>query len=224
MNIQVYESGDKLGNDQNENTKEHLLQFPKPFSILIIGPSNVGKSNLVKNIINQNDFKIIYLMHADLDSHDYDDVPHIKYEIGNDYIDRFREYSEYPKLLIIDDIDFRNMKKETANWFYKMLTYTRTHTNLSIISTVQDCIYYTPLIRRTFPIVVIYKYIDLIPLKHSQVYNAIPKKQLDYALKNLTQTDYDFVLVNNKTKRSWICINNKIKLLSDYSGKEYYID
>lgn len=224
MEIQVYESADKINNDEITKSKEHLLQFPRPFSILIIGPSNAGKTNLIKNIVNQNDFRIIYVMHADPDSLDYEDIPHIKYEIGADYIDRFREYSEYPKLLIIDDIDFRNMKKEAVNWFYKMLTYTRTHTNLSIISTVQDAIYYPALIRRTFPIIIVYKYIELVPLKHTQAYNAIPKKQLEYALKNLTQTDYDFVLINNKTKRSWICINNKLKLLADYSGQEYYID
>lgn len=220
MEIQVFDCGDKNHNDKH--SKEHMLQFGKPFSILILGLSDCGKTNLIKNIVNQNDFRIIYVMHADDESHDYDDIPHIKYHIGEDYIDRFREYSEMPKLLIIDDIDFRNLKKDVQNWFYKMLTYTRTHTNLSIISTVQDGIYYPPIIRRTFPIIVIFKYIELDPLRKTQAFNVISKKSLEYALANLTKTDYDFVLVNNKSKRSWICIKNKLELLSDNSMSGYY--
>ena len=186
MDIRIYDSNDKLNHDKN--SREHLLQFGKPFSALIIGCSNCGKTNLIKNIIDQNDFKIVYLMHGDPESLDYDDIPHIKYEIGEDYIDRFREFSEIPKCLIIDDIDFRNLSKTSQNWFYKMVTYTRTHCNLSILSSCQDAIYYPPILRRTFPIIIVYKYIELDPLKKTQAFNVISKKALQYALSSLTKT------------------------------------
>lgn len=220
MDIKIFDCSDKTNHDKHN--REHLLQFGKPFSCLIIGVSNCGKTNLIKNIIENNEFKIIYVMHADPDSKDYDDIPHIKYEIGEDYIDRFREYSELPKCLIIDDVDFRNLNKKQQNWFYKMVTYTRAHCNLTIICSAQDAIYYPPIIRRTFPIIIVYKYIELEPLKKTQAYNVLSKKSLQYALSNLTKTDYDFVLINNKSKRSWISINNKLQLLSDNSMAGYY--
>ena len=225
MQIQVFDNADK-DNRPKSQIKEHLLQFGQPFSILIIGLSDCGKTNLIKNIINMNDFKIIYVMHAELDSHDYDDIPHINYDIGEDYIERFREYADIPKLLIIDDIDFRNFKKETQNWFYKMLTYTRTHTNLSIISTVQDAIYYPPIIRRTFPIIVIYKYIKLEPLRETQAFNVIDSKEIDFTRKKFMKSDYDFIIVNNKTKRAWVSLNNNLQLLKDNTLKhddDYYV-
>ncbi|MGL4759704.1 MAG: ATP-binding protein [Patescibacteria group bacterium] len=224
MQLQVYSCLDKVSHDSKSAIKEHLLQFPKPFSLLLIGPSNCGKTNLIKNIVSQNDFKIVYVMHADEFSKDYDDIPHIKYEISEDYIERFREYSELPKVLIIDDIDFRNMKKQQQNWFYKMLTYTRTHANLTILSTVQDAIYYPPIIRRTFPIVVVYRYINLVPLKDTQALNVLDKKKLAYSIQNLTKSDYDFILINNMTKRAWISIMNRFQLLIDNSGDPYYKD
>lgn len=219
MEIQVYDCNDKIQNDSI--CQEHLLQFCRPFSILILGLSNCGKTNFIKNIIQQNDFSIIYVMHADPDSKDYEDTPHIKYEIGDDYIERFRQFAHLPKLLIIDDIDFRNLKKIQQNWFYKMLTYTRTHTNLSICSTVQDGIYYPPLIRRTFPIIVIFKYIELNSLHQSQAFNVLSKKLIKKVREKLMETDYDFIILNNKSKRSWICIRNKLQLLSDNNSIPY---
>ena len=155
--LKIYSNPEKDNITRTEND-EINLRFSKPFKILMIGKSGSGKSNLIKNIIARNEgFDLVYLMHANPDSTEYDDIPHIKYEIEEDYIDRFMQYPEKDKLLIIDDIDFNNMGKKMQNYMYKMITYLSAR-GVSIISTSQDPVYYPPIIRRAFEILIIYPF------------------------------------------------------------------
>lgn len=224
MKLQVFGSGDKIGHDDINSVKEHKMQFPRPFSMLIIGMSGAGKSNLVKNVIDRNHFEIIYLMHADTEgTKEYDDIDFIKYDLGEDYITKFNKFQDKHKCLIIDDINFQIMSKKTQQYFFKTLTYSKSHCNLSILCTCQDGVYYPPLIRRSFQIIVVYRYINLESLRSTIAFSIISKKKLEFAMKNLTKTDFDFILINGFTKNCFISIENKYQLLSSNTTKDYEI-
>jgi predicted AAA+ superfamily ATPase len=190
------------------------LRFSKPFKILIIGRSGVGKTNLLKYIIQCNDgFDIVYLMHANIESKEYNDIPHIKYELEEDYVERFMA-NDTDRLLIIDDIDFNNMSKKIQNYMYKMITYIGAR-GVSIIASSQDPVYYPPSIRRAFEILIIYPFYNEDSLRTISKYTS-PILSLDeivFVFNKLVKTKYDFIIVNKTNEKAFVCINNKIKLL-----------
>lgn len=212
--LKIYSNPEK---DEIHRTKndEMNLKFSKPFKCLIIGKSGSGKSNLIKNIIAKNEgFDLVYLMHANPESIEYDDIPHIKYELEEDYIDRFMTYPDKDKLLIIDDIDFNNMPKKTQNHMYKLITYISAR-GVSIISTSQDPTFYPPMIRRAFEILIIYPFYNEDSVRTITKYVApiLDYNDIQLTFNNLMKTKYDFIIVNKTNDKAFLCVNNKIKLL-----------
>lgn len=214
--LKVYSNPEKDNITRTKND-ELNLRFSKPFKILIIGRSGSGKSNLIKNIIARNNgFDMVYLMHANPDSSEYDDIPHIKYEIEEDYIERFMQYTDKDKLLIIDDIDFNNMSKKVQNYMYKMITYLSAR-GVSIIATSQDPTYYPTQIRRAFEILIVYPFYNEDSVRTLSRYIApiLTDDELRIAFTKLMKTKYDFVIVNKTNDKAFICINNKIRSLKN---------
>lgn len=212
--LKIYSNPEK-DNIHRTRNNELNLQFSKPFKILITGKSGSGKSNLIKNIIaNNNGFDLVYLMHANMESTEYDDIPHIKYEIEEDYVERFMQYSDKDKLLIIDDIDFNNLPKKTQNHMYKLITYISAR-GVSIIATSQDPTYYPPILRRAFEILIIYPFYneDSVRTLTKYISPILTQDELVIAFTKLMKTKYDFVIVNKTNDKAFICVNNKIKLL-----------
>lgn len=215
MELKVYTNPEK-DEIKKTRTDETNLKFTRPFSMLIIGKSGVGKSNLVKNIIAQNDFDIIYLMHANEFTTEYNDIEHIKYELGDDYIDRFMDFPDKVKLLIIDDIDFNNMSNKIKNYMYKLITYVCAR-GTSIIATSQDPTYYPPMLRRSFNLLVVYPVYNKISIRTLSDYTSpvLSADEMVTTFKNFIKTKYDFIIINKLTGKAWICIKNKIRLLKD---------
>jgi predicted AAA+ superfamily ATPase len=115
--MEIFDNNDKDILNKGIHNVNEPLDLVTPFRCLIIGRSGVGKTNTIFNIIKKNsvEFKLIYLFHIDKDSHEYDILPHIPYELNEDYLEQFSKYRELNKLLIIDDVDYRNLNKRQQN-------------------------------------------------------------------------------------------------------------
>lgn len=140
-----------------------MLNFPHSFRMLCLGPPNVGKSTIVKNIVVRADpkFKQIFLIHCDPDGTlEYDDLDvEILDDIPEPYDGMFDR--DIKSLLIIDDMEFQYMSKTERRRLDRLFGYTSTHRGLSICVCAQDMFNLIPCIRRMSNIIVLWKVMDL---------------------------------------------------------------
>jgi hypothetical protein len=138
-----------------------LGNFPAPMRMLILGPPNVGKSTLIKNIIihAMPRYREVYLIHEDADySREYDDleptqkmneIPHLNFwQYGGPYKKR---------LCIIDDLEFTASHKERLRNLAVLFRYASSHKGLSIILAHQSFFDTPPLVKKMSNVYVIYK-------------------------------------------------------------------
>lgn len=218
MSLRIYSNPEK-DNVHRTITDEKKFKFSKPQKILIIGASGCGKSNLIKNLIVNNDgYDIIYIMHANPLATEYDDIPHIKYEIdeSDDYINRFMAFPDKDKLLIIDDINFSTMSRKSQANMYKLITYVSAR-GVSIISTSQDPTYYTPMIRRAFEVLIFYAFYNKDSLNVLSKYTSpiLSYDDIITTINNYFKSKYDFIIVNKQNNTAWVCVGGKVKLLRE---------
>lgn len=201
--LTVYENPDKDDFFDIIPSTNHPLNLKKPYKMAIIGSTGVGKSNLIKNIIQctSPEFQIIYVWHIDEASNDYSQVPHIPFQITDnedDFIEKFGgKYRKIPKLLIIDDVNLEGLKKNERANLYKLFTYSSTHCNLSIIVTVNDICYIGRRFRSIMSHLIVYDplsdiIITTIVLRH--VRRILNKHELEYVCKKYLKTRYDFIM------------------------------
>lgn len=128
----------------------NLMNIPKPCRVILCGNPGSGKSNMIKNLILRADppYEKIYLLHPDEDSCEYDDI-------GSENIERLSEVPKItfcdPKvknLLIVDDIELKNLKKDAKGRLDRLCGYSSSHRNLSVFMTSQDTFNIPPSIRR----------------------------------------------------------------------------
>jgi hypothetical protein len=157
-----------------------LLNLPCPSRIVMAGKPNSGKTSIILNMIlkAQPHYERIFLMHPALKSNETSDSDD---EDDDDVVDEVPEYDhidyeplyEFPhpkffdngckkQLLVIDDTELRTMKKEQKKRLNKVVSYSSSHYNLSIIVSSQD-IYsqIPPCILRFANAVILWRFSDL---------------------------------------------------------------
>ena len=174
--------------------ERHMLDFPSPFRMLIVGKSGTGKTNLVKNIIiNVKDrFQKIYLLHPDADSTEYDDLYAIKLKELPE-LNGFN--AKYKNLLIFDDMELRNLlkSKKEKGMLNKLISYTSTHYNLSIIITTQDATsQLNASIKRLMNVFVIYQSYDDRILRYWSDSLGIEFKKFKYIFRKLLDVNNQY--------------------------------
>ncbi len=143
------------------------LNFPHPYRCLLLGGVNSGKTTIIQNIVmrTQPVFQTIYLYHCgggyckEYDEIDYiqiNSIPEPDSELFNPKI---------KKLLIIEDKEYKYMKKDELMRLDRVFGYVSTHRNLSVIATGQDFFNLPVPIRRMSNIYILWKTKDLDSLK-----------------------------------------------------------
>lgn len=226
MTLRIFENLDKI-HDNEKTTRisnsTMLRGLKQPYRMLIYGKSGSGKTSLIKNIIEQTKPEIIYLSHAESEeSNDYVDVPHINLDLINDdenqsLMARFRQYSEVNKLWIIDDYPFFKMSKKDLLQFSQALTYISSHTNTSIICSVQDLLLLPPYIRRMFQVCIIFKNNDItaISIIVRKLSSVLNKKEIETCFNNLLKSKHDFVFIDEVRNAAWSVVNNHMILIKN---------
>lgn len=123
-----------------------MLNFPHPFRCVMSGPPNSGKTNAILNICArvQNDgpaFEKIIVVHQDCDmSAEYTDLD-VEMQ---DVIPGTDEHTEndIKTLIILDDIDFSTLNKESKKNLDRLVGYDSTHKNISVIITSRHLLDY----------------------------------------------------------------------------------
>lgn len=186
-----YESWDEP-HDRDE------LCIPHPFAIICAGKPNSGKSTIAKNIllrhsITDKPFEILYIVHTDPDTKEYDDV-------GGIMLNRIPTSkdldSKTKQMIILDDLNFKAMKKTEKKALDRLFGYCRTHMNLSICLCVQ-CWFSIPVrVRQMSNCYVLWRSRDL--LNNSMIARRVGMKadEFDYLLKKYCTGRFDSLWID----------------------------
>jgi hypothetical protein len=223
-------------------TSENMISgLVEPFRALIVAKSGSGKTNLVRNILNIKNFDIVYLCHGDCqpeteitdedgeplkkvnnNSLDYDDHKVIPIDIKNkddpenqDMKSRLATYRAYRKVIIFDDYDFYKCTKRDLLKFAEILTYISTHTNTSIIISIQNMVgTLPPFIRQLVSVNILFnnKNTDVLNVMRKRASSILNTDEFNIAIK-LLKKPWDFLLLDEQRQAAWIVINNEMILL-----------
>jgi hypothetical protein len=218
-------------NHESWSNGRNLLNFPKPYRMLLFGSPNSGKTNFIHNVIMRADppFEKIYVFHPDSQSREYAMLgDHI--EMLESMPDKLFCDPKLKNLLILDDIEYKNLSKVDKASLDRLTGYTSTHRNCSVMLTSQDAINVPPSVRRNSNIFVLYKNVpDLNSLaqvaskisltadKLFSIFNSCMPNQRDSLCIDLTQGTPAKMRINGFKKIQEIDDSKKKSRLSKFA-------
>jgi len=138
-----------------------LLNFPHPFRGVFMGPPNMGKSTTVKNLVirAKPQFEEVLCVHCDPEfTQEYDDI-------GATMLGEIPAPTEFEgevkTLVIIDDLDIKNLNKDQKSNLDRLFGFVSTHKNISVCLCTQDVFNLQPNIRRCANLWVLWRSVDL---------------------------------------------------------------
>lgn len=141
--------------------KTGMLNLPHPFRGVLMGPPNSGKTLIIKNILLHADppFEEVFVVHCDAEfTKEYDDVEATMLS----EIPAPEEWEGLVKtLVIIDDIELTQMKKDQKRNLDRLFGFVSTHKNISVLLTSQEVFSIPPIVRRCSNLWVLWRMNDL---------------------------------------------------------------
>lgn len=147
------------------------LDFPHPFRAVITAPPNTGKSTIIMNLIMRQKpvFKKFIIIHCSPDeTKEYDilgarkseEHPKSNVEIRGDIPDPKSFNGKIKTLVVLDDIEYKNLNKTQLSYLDRLFGFVSTHMNVSIIATAQVFFNLPPAIKRMANVLIIGKLND----------------------------------------------------------------
>ena len=141
----------------------NMLNIPHPFRCCCLGPPNVGKTTVIKNLIIRQHppFEEIYVIHCDANNtQEYNDLGeevHMLSEIPSP-----EDWEGACKtLVVIDDLELKTLKQDQRRNLDRLFGYVSTHKNISVILTSQDPFNVMPIVRRCSNLWIMWRCPDL---------------------------------------------------------------
>ena len=141
----------------------NMLNIPHPFRCVCLGPPNVGKTTIVKNLLlrAKPEFEEVVIIHCDSGyTKEYDDIGD-NLEILNEIPAPEDWEGEVKTLVILDDLEFKGMNKDQKRNLDRLFGYVSTHKNISCILCSQDPFNVPPIVRRCSNLWVLWRCPDL---------------------------------------------------------------
>jgi len=139
----------------------NALNFPHPFRCVALGPPNVGKTTVVKNLLirAKPQFEEVFVIHCDPEyTKEYDDV-------GAEMLSEIPAPEEWEgqvkTLVILDDLEYKQMSKDQKRNLDRLFGFVSTHKNISIILCSQDPFNVPPIVRRCSNLWILWKLQDI---------------------------------------------------------------
>lgn len=194
------------------------LNPPHPYRILCLGPPNVGKTTLVKNIIlrTKPEFEEIYVIHCDGNyTKEYDDI-------GVEMLEEIPAPEEWEglvkTLVILDDLEYKSMNKIQKRNLDRLYGFCSTHKNISVMLCSQDTFNVPPIVRRCSNLFVLWKSPDLDSMSNVARKTGLQSKDLKNIFDQLMKEPKDSLWIDLTDhspyplrKNGFIIINKKIK-------------
>ena len=139
----------------------NLLNFPHPWRGVFLGPPNCSKTTTIKNIIlrAKPQFEDVVVIHCDPEyTKEWLDV---ECEMLGEIPAPSDWEGAVKTLVVLDDLEYKGMKKEQKQNLNRLFGFVSTHKNISIALTSQDPFNIPPIVRRCSNLYVLWKCPDL---------------------------------------------------------------
>ena len=189
----VLENEDKLFHEKPDYND--LCNFPHPFRLCCVGPPNVGKTNVIYNIIyhKKPPFEKIFILHNDPSTKEYQ---HIDAEYLEELPDIEEIDPDVKQLIIIEDIDVKNIPRQQRSLLDRYFGCFSTHHNISIILTSQDPFSVPAPIRRMCSHVIMWKNHDINSMQVLASRFNLRAKDLKYIFDHICKDRHDSLLID----------------------------
>jgi hypothetical protein len=141
----------------------NMLNIPHPWRCVALGPPNVGKTTIVKNLLLRADppFEEVVVIHCDGGyTKEYDDLGESMEMLSE--IPAPEDWDGIKKtLVVLDDLEFKGMNKGQKRNLDRLFGYCSTHKNISVILCSQDAFNVPPIVRRCSNLWVLWRCPDL---------------------------------------------------------------
>lgn len=172
------------------------LNIPHPYRACLFGKPNVGKTTIALNLLLRADppFKKVFIIHLDSDfSQEYD-------EVDCEFLDEIPSPQEWvgdeKTLVVLDDLEFKNMSKQQKSHLSRLMGYVSTHKNISIILTCQDGFEVPSIVRRCANLWVLWKSKDIDSLNTIGRRAGLEKKKMKKLFDKYIQKNRDSLWID----------------------------
>ncbi len=175
--------------------KDDLGHMAHPSRIIACGPCNTGKSLVFLNLAMHADkpFDRIVIFHNDGESEEYSDV-------DAEYVDEVPTIDFFDKtqknLLIFEDINFKDMKRDQMALVDRYYGCWSTHHNISVWATFQDPFSCPPRIRRLANIVILWDNGDADSMAELARKVGLTSKDLRFLFDNYCSEFHDSLIID----------------------------
>jgi len=194
------------------------LNFPHPFRCLLAsgGRPNLRKTNTAKNIVLRQEppFEVIHLLHCGgSNSKEWDDFNvNLLKEVPEPYDEKIFNPAK-KTLLIIEDWNFKNEKAANKKKFDRILGYTSTHQNVSVITTAQGFFSIPHMFRLMSNIICVWKTKDMDSLETMRRRVDMKKEDWLHIFNNFIIEPHDFLMIDNTKNTPYPLRINGYKVL-----------
>lgn len=172
-----------------------LLNFPKSYRSVLIGPPDSGKTCVIKNILLRANppFKKIIIVQLGLteDRHQDSEWSEVDAEIMTELPDPTGFTSKVPTALIIEDLEYKLLPDIEKFKLDRLFSYASSHCNVSIFLTGQDGFNIPPTCRRTTSLMIIYRQPDLNALSIFASRSGLTKDDFAYIFHKFIKSRHD---------------------------------
>ena len=196
--------------------KRNALNFPHPWRCVCLGPPNMGKSNVVKNLIlrAKPPFQEVIVIHCDAEyTKEYEDL-------GSDV----EVLSEIPApedfeglvktLVVLDDLECKTMSKDQRRHLDRLFGYVSTHKNISVILCSQDAFNVPPIVRRCANLWVLWKGNDMDSMAMCAKKSGLKVEDFNYIFENIMTEHRDSLWIDNADKSPYPLRKNGYTLIN----------
>jgi hypothetical protein len=173
------------------------LNIPHPFRAVLMGPPGKGKTNIIKNLLLRQDppFKEVIVVHCDADfTKEYDDIDPSAL-MGKIPPKEFFD-GEDKTLVILDDLDFKNMKGNEKTRLNRLYGNWSTHKNISVALCSQDTFQVPPIVRRCSNFWILWKGLDIQSLQQISKKVGMRNNKLEDLFDIHVKKDHDAIWID----------------------------
>ena len=193
--------------------KRNILDIPHPFRCCLLGSPGVGKGVCVKNMIvrAKPEFEEIYIIHPDAEyTKEWEDVDAFM-------LSEIPSPSEFEgkvkTLIVIDDLELKNLSKEQKTNLDRLFGYVSTHKNISVMCTLQDAFNCPPSVRRCTNLFILWRVTDMDSLAMLSRKVGMSCDEFKYIFKHICKEHHDSLWIDQTKNTPYPLRKNGFELL-----------
>lgn len=200
----------------------NMLNIPHPFRCVALGPPNVGKTTIVKNLLLRAHppFQEVVVIHCDSGyTKEYEDIGE-----NIEMLDKIPKPEEWEglvkTLVILDDLEFKTMDKEQRRNLDRLFGYVSTHKNISCILCSQDPFNVPPIVRRCSNLWVLWRCSDLDAMATCARKTGLKSNNFNSIFNQLMLDNKDSLWLDMTDKTNYPMRKNGYHIINRQNGEE----